>query len=517
LLAARTRAGHNKAVSFASIARILAGFATFFSLAQVVPLIYAFFEPAPPRPEVIPIAGFTASIAIGITAALLLWLGGRGAGPQLFRREGIAIVGLSWLLAGVLGAIPYVWSGAIPGAIDAVFETVSGLTTTGASVLGTGSNLMIEEMPQSILLWRSLTHWLGGLGIVLVFVILLPAMGITGKSLIATEQAGIGSDGFQPRMIEQGRLLFRVYCALTLLCIAALLGIGGMPLFDAVNHAFATIATGGFSTKNGSIAAYDSIAVECVLTLFMFVAGCNFGLLANAAQKGPRVLWKDTELRAYFAATLMLVGAATVTLMLDGRSLQGSLRAAGFNVVSVFTSTGFATEDFQRWSLPTLMLMLGSMAVGACTGSTCGGMKLVRFVVVLKLLAYTIRHYLRPKSVERIKLAGHTLNPNVISDILAIVLMWIVGIFVGAFVVALDTRLPFLSALSTSATMLGCCGPAICDVDSLGRALGPDLGPMGGFGELHAPTKVFLSFLMVLGRLEFLAPIALLSRSFWRR
>jgi trk system potassium uptake protein TrkH len=246
-------------------------------------------------------------------------------------------------------------------------------------------------------------------------------------------------------------------------------------------------------------------------------AGCNFGLLANAAQKGPRVLWKDTELRAYFAATLLLVGAATVTLMLDGRSLLGSLRAAGFNVVSVFTSTGFATEDFQRWSLPTLMLMLGSMAVGACTGSTCGGMKLVRFVVVLKLLAYTIRHYLRPKSVERIKLAGHTLNPNVISDILAIVLMWIVGIFVGAFVIALDTRLPFLSALSTSATMLGCCGPAICDVDSLGRALGPDLGPMGGFGELYSPTKVFLSFLMVLGRLEFLAPIALLSRSFWRR
>ena len=508
---------HNIRVSFAPVARILAGFATFFSLAQLVPLIYALFEPAPPRPEVIPIAGFTASIAIGITAALLLWLGGRGKGTQLFRREGIAVVGLSWLLASVLGAIPYVWSGAIPGAVDAVFETVSGLTTTGASVLGTGENMKIEEMPESILLWRSLTHWLGGLGIVLVFVILLPAMGITGKSLIASEQTGIASDGFQPRMIEQGRLLFRVYLALTLVCTVVLALGCGMSWFDAVNHAFATIATGGFSTKNASIAAFDSIGVEVVLTLFMFIAGCNFGLLANAAQKGPRVLWRDTELRAYFAATLMLVGAATVTLMLDGRPLLGSLRAAGFNVVSVFTSTGFATEDFQKWSLPTLMLMLGSMAVGACTGSTCGGMKLVRFVVVLKLLGYTIRHYLRPKSVERIKLGGQTLNPNVISDILAIVLMWIVGIFVGAFVIALDTRLPFLSSLSTSASMLGCCGPAICDVDSMGRALGPDLGPMGGFGELHAPTKVFLSFLMVLGRLEFLAPIALLSRTFWRR
>jgi len=504
-------------VSFAPVARILAGFATFFSLAQLLPLIYALFEPEPPRPEVIPIAGFAASIAIGICTALILWLGGRSEQSQLFRREGIAVVGLSWILAAVLGAIPYVWSGAIPDPVDAVFESISGLTTTGASVLGAAPNLTVEELPQSILLWRSLTHWLGGLGVVLVFVILLPAMGITGKSLIASEQTGIGNEGFQPRMIEQGRLLFRVYLLLTVACIAMLALIGGMPLFDSVNHAFATIATGGFSTKNKSIQAYDSVTVEALLTVFMFVAGCNFGLLASAVQKGPSVLWRDTELRAYFVATLLLVGAATLTLMLDGRSLLGSIRAAGFNVVSVFTSTGFATEDFQTWSLPTLMLMLGSMVVGACTGSTCGGMKLVRFVIVLKLLAYTIRHYLRPKSVERLKLGGQTLNPNVISDILAIVLMWIVGVFAGAFVISLDTRLPFLSSLSTSATMLGCCGPALCEVDSAGRALGPDLGPMGCYSELYAPTKVFLSFLMLLGRLEFLAPIAMLSRSFWRR
>ena len=205
---------------FAPVAKILAGFAIFFSLAQLVPLTYALLEGAPPRPEVIPIAGFVASIAVGICTALLLWLGSRTRETQFYRREGIAVVGLSWLLASVLGAVPYVWSGAIPGAIDAVFETVSGLTTTGASVLGTGGNLKVEELPQSILLWRSLTHWLGGLGIVLVFVILLPAMGITGKSLIASEQTSVGMDGFQPRMIEQGRLLFRVYATLTVLCAA---------------------------------------------------------------------------------------------------------------------------------------------------------------------------------------------------------------------------------------------------------------------------------------------------------
>lgn len=502
---------------FAPVAKILAGFAIFFSLAQLVPLTYALLEGAPPRPEVIPIAGFVASIAVGICTALLLWLGSRTRETQFYRREGIAVVGLSWLLASVLGAVPYVWSGAIPGAIDAVFETVSGLTTTGASVLGTGGNLKVEELPQSILLWRSLTHWLGGLGIVLVFVILLPAMGITGKSLIASEQTSVGMDGFQPRMIEQGRLLFRVYATLTVLCAALLWLACGMPLFDAVNHAFATLATGGFSTRNGSIGDYKSLPVEIVITVFMFVAGCNFGLLANATQRGPKVLLRDGELRVYFFATAILVATATIALVIDGRPVLGALRSAGFNVVSVFTSTGFATEDFQRWSLPPVMLMLGSMVIGSCTGSTAGGMKLVRFLVVCKLIGFTIRHYLRPKIVERVKLGTQPLAAAVISDILAIVLLWIGGLFVGAFVIALDTRLPFLTSISTAASMLGCVGPALCDVDSIGRALGPDLGPMGGYGELHGATKLFCGFLMVLGRLEFLAPIALLSRAFWRR
>lgn len=502
---------------FAPVARILARFAAFFCLAQLLPLVYSLLEGPTPIAEVIPVAGFAASIAFGICTSLVLWLAGRSGEKQIFRREGIAVVGLSWLLASILGAIPYVWSGAIPGAVDAVFETVSGLTTTGASVLGTGGNLRIEELPESVLLWRSFTQWLGGLGIVLVFVILLPAMGITGKSLIASEQTSVGSEGFQPRMIDQGRLLFRVYAALTAACAVALWGIGDMSWFDAINHAFTTLSSGGFSTRNGSVADFQSVPIELVLTFFMFVAGCNVGLLASATQYGPRVLWRDGELRTYAIATVLLVGAATITLMLEGRSMLGSLRAAGFNVISVFTSTGYSTEDFQRWSLPPLMLMLGSMVVGACTGSTAGGMKLVRFLVVCKLIGFTIRHYLRPKIVERLKLGSTPLSASTISDILAIVLLWILSLFLGAFVIALDTQLPFLSAISTSATMLGCCGPAICEVDALGNAIGPNLGPTGGFGELHALTKVFCSFLMVLGRLEFLVPIALLSRAFWRR
>ncbi|MGE3175560.1 MAG: TrkH family potassium uptake protein [Planctomycetota bacterium] len=501
----------------APVARVLAGFAAFFSAAQLLPLLYALFEPTDYDPELIPIAGFGASLAIGAIVSLLLWLAGRGSKAQFFRREGIAVVGLSWLLAGVLGAIPYVWSGAIPDAVDAVFETVSGLTTTGASVLGSGGNHSIEELPQSILLWRSFTQWLGGIGIVLVFVTLLPAMGITGKSLIASEQIAVGTDGFQPRMLEQARSLFVVYGTLTATCALLLWLVAGLGVFDAVNHAFTSLATGGFSTRNSSVGSFGNLAAEIVITVFMFIAGCNFGLMVTAVHRGPKLLLRDSELRVYVLITLILVGAVTAALLLDGRSLGAALRSASFNVVSVYTSTGYATEDFQAWTLPPVMLLLGSMVVGACTGSTAGGIKVIRFLVVCKLITYTVRHYLRPKSVERIKIGGQPLTAGVISAILALVLMWCGGLFLGAFVIALDDRIPFLTAMSASASMLGCCGPSLCDVDSLGRALGPDLGPMGGYGALHGATKLFLAFLMLLGRLEFLAPIALLSRVFWRR
>ncbi len=502
-------------MQLAPVAKVLAGFAAFFSVAQLLPLIYAIVETDDYAPHVSPVAGFAASCVIGVVVALLLWLAGRRPG-HFFRREGIAVVGMAWLLAGVLGALPYLWSGAIPSAVDAVFETVSGLTTTGASVLGTGDNLKIEEMPQSILLWRSITQWIGGIGIVLVFVTLLPAMGITGKSLIASEQIAVASEGFQPRMLAQARMLFGIYSGLTILCGLLLWLVGGMGGFDAVNHALTSLATGGFSTRNGSVGDFDSVPTEVIITAFMFIAGCNFGVLASISQKGPMALFRDSEFRVYVAILSSLVGIVTIALMADGRPWFDALRGASFNVTSVYTSTGYATEDFQTWEKPPMMLLLGSMIVGACTGSTAGGMKVIRFVIVCKLIAYTIRHYLRPKSVERLKFSGQALPAAAISAILALALMWGIGLFLGALVIALDTRLPFLTAVSASASMLGCCGPSLCETVN-GVAINVDLGPMGGYGDLHGATKMFLAFLMLLGRLEFLAPLALLSPGFWRR
>jgi trk system potassium uptake protein TrkH len=503
-------------VYLAPVARVLAGFAAFFSLAQLLPLAYALLERADPAAGVVPVAGFGASLLAGSCTALLLWLASRGHSGRFYHREGISVVAGAWLLAGLLGAIPYVWSGAIPSPVDALFETLSGLTTTGASVLGTAGNFAIEELPASILLWRSFTQWIGGIGIVLVFVSLLPAMGITGKSLIASEQITVASETFQPRMLDQARMLCLVYALLTGGC-TLLLTLCGMSMFDAVNHAFTALSTGGFSTRNASVAAFDDVGVELVLTAFMFFAGCNFGLLVLAAQRRPRALLTDPEFRLYVLLTAALIATIALVLWRDGTPLWTSLRRASFNVVSVYTSTGYATEDFQRWPLTAVMLLLGSMVVGACTGSTAGGIKVIRFLVVSKLIAYTVRHYVRPKSVERLKVGGQTLPAESISAILALVLLWFVGLFLGALVIALDSRLPFLTSLSAAASSLGCCGPSLCDVDSIGQSLGPDLGPMGGYGDLHSGTKLFLSFLMLLGRLEFLALLALLTPSFWRR
>lgn len=498
------------------VARLLARFVAFYSLVQALPLALSLGE----EHARFPAAGsFVASILLGLLTAGGLALVGRRAKADFFRREGLAVVGIAWLLAGVLGAVPFVWSGALPNPIDAVFETISGLTTTGASVLGSGDNPAISSLPPSLLLWRSMTQWLGGLGIVLVFVALLPAMGITGKSLLASEQIGVADDQFQPRMLDQARALFAVYLTLTVAC-GALLWLAGLTPLDAVCHTFTTLATGGFSTQDRSIAQYDSVAVEAVLTLFMFLAGCNFALLAATARGGlprPGVLLRDPEFRCYLGLAVGLVLIVAGTLLGSGHGLGASLRQASFNTISILTSTGFASADFQHWHHLALMVLFGCMIVGSCAGSTAGGLKVIRLVVGLKLIAYTVRHYVRPKSVERLKVGGQVLPAAVISGILALALMWFAGLFLGAMVLALDHRLTLLAALSTSASMLGCTGPALASVLPDGGVIGIDVGPMGGYGALHGYAKVTMMGLMILGRLEFLLPLALVVPRFWRR
>lgn len=514
----------------AQIARMLAGFATFFTVAQVPPLVVALQEPGDGRYATA--TGFLASIVIGGVVALLLRLGGRGEHGEIFRKEAIAVAGLSWILAGLLGAVPFQWSGLLPSAADAVFETVSGLTTTGASVLGSGPNPPVPDAPPSLLLWRALLQWIGGIGIILVFVALLPAMGVTGKNLLTSESVGVATQSFQPRAIEKARVIGLIYVVLTAACATLLVWIGGFGWFDAICHAFTALATGGFSTRV-SIAEFDSLGGEIVLTVSMFLAGASFAFLAANWRDGwqtVRQLARSGEFRMYALSTAVVVGACTLALCRAGVPLGPALRQASFNGVSVLTSTGYATSDFHAWPAMALLVLFGAMLVGGCSGSTAGGMKQVRLLVILKLLGYTIRQFVRPKIVERIKLDNEPLPAIVISSVLAIALMWLLTIAAGAFVLSFDTRLSFVGALSASATMVGNCGPAFAAVDptSIAQALTPggaattlagepNIGPFGGFGDLSAWAKAVMTLQMLLGRLELLTLLALLSPGFWRR
>ena len=512
------------------VARMMAGFVAFFSAAQVPPLLLAIGEPAHGRFSAL--GGFAGSIAIGAVVALLLALGGRTASGQIFRKEAIAIAGLSWFLASLLGAIPFQWSGLLPNPIDAVFETASGLTTTGATMLGSGTNCAIVDAPASLLLWRAMTHWLGGLGIVLIFVSLLPAMGVTGKNLLASESVGVGTDSYQPRAVAKARTIAAIYVALTLLCTGALMLCGGFGLFDAVCNTFATVATGGFCTR-ASIGDFHSLGGELVLMVFMFLSGCSFAVLAMNWRSGWRclpALARTGEFRVYVMVTVALIAALCIALVRAGVPFGSALRQASFNGISVLTSTGFATADFQAWPGLATLVLFCAMFVGGCSGSTAGGIKQVRLLVCLKLLAYTVRHFVRPRSVERIKLDNEVLPAAMISSILAIVLLWLVSIVFGAVLASFDERLNFVAALTASASMVGNCGPALTLVDpaaatdailygSTAATLAgtPQIGPMGGYAELRDWTKVVFTFQMVLGRLELLTLLALFTPSFWRR
>ena len=525
-------------MNLAQVARLLSLFTLFFALIQAIPLVWSLVEEPPvPTDGSTPIdaaAGFGVSIALGLVVAAILYFAGRDSEEGFFRKEGLGVVGFSWLIAGALAAIPYQWSGALPNGTDALFESISGLTTTGASVLGSRDNHTIEDLPDSLLFWRSLTQWLGGLGIVLVFVVLLPAMGVTGKNLLDSEQVGVSKDTLRPRMREQARGLFRIYLALTGSQILLLWGLSPMGFFDAMNHAFTTMATGGFSTRNTSIAAYDSLSVEIIVTLFMFLAGCNFTLLSIAALKGyssVKHLWTSTEFRVYTFITLGLILGFAIWLRIAGGEIphgDGSrsyddlgrcLRDSSFNVVSVLTSTGYGTANFQFWPGPLLLGLTLCMLCGGCAGSTAGGLKVVRVMVATKLVSYTLRHFIRPKSVERIRYDGEPLAATVISGIVALILLWFGVVLAGALVLSLDHRLDMFTSLTASASMSGCTGPALTSVmnGEVANAGGLDLGPFGGFGDLHGGTKIFLAFQMVLGRLEVLAPMVLLAPSVWRR
>lgn len=425
----------------------------------------------------------------------------RNAGRDVSRKDGYIVVTLIWVTFSLFGTLPYILSGAIPDFTDAFFETMSGFSTTGATILED-----IEALPYSILFWRMMTHWVGGLGIVFFTIAVFPIFGLGDIHLFAAESVGPMRAKLHPRISVTARWLLTIYIGLTIIC-AVCMHVAGMGWFDSVCHSMSTIATGGFSTRQASIAAFNSPTIEYVTTLFMFMGGINLSLLYLLIFKFRiKDMYNDSEFRTYLSIVIVFTIVITAGLFLTSdMGAEGSFRTALFQVVSVQTTTGFATSNYVLW-MPLLWLMLCAlMFFGACSGSTSGAMKCMRISILVKVMLNEFKRIVHPNAVIPVRMAGKIVPTGVQSAILAYTVIYIFVLLVGLFV-NMGFGLDFLDSFGLSVASVGNVGPA------LGH-----YGPMDSLAVLPDGVKWFCSFQMLVGRLEFFAVLLLFTPIFWKR
>lgn len=474
------------------VARLLGRILAAFALFMAVPLFYALVLREPVVSSFVLAAGTT-----GILGAMLFFFGEEPG--RIGIREGFLVAAGTWFLASSLGALPYWFSGWVPTYLDAVFETVSGLTTTGASIIPD-----VEAMPQSLLLWRSMTHWLGGMGIIVLFVVFLTNVGADAVNLFQAESPGPAVERVLPRIRTMALRMWQMYVFFTAVQIV-LLWVAGMNLFDAVNHTFATMATGGFSTKNASIKFYDSLSIELIIVFFMFLAGGNFALYYLVWQKGWRKLFENSEFKLYLA--IVVVSTVSIAAFLycgPGIAPATGLRDALFTVVSIMTTTGFVTADFDQWPPATKIILLLLMMIGGCAGSTAGGLKVVRLLMLMKDAAWSLLHAVHPRLVSTLKIDGKPVNAGVLHMVLQFFFLYILIFFVSVLLVAATGLEPF-DAMGAVAATLGNVGPGFGAV-----------GPTTTFAAVHPFAKAVLTADMLLGRLELFTLLVLFHPEFWQ-
>lgn len=440
--------------------------------------------------------------------ALVLGLSGIAAGwkaeSTVGKREGAVIVTSTWLLYTLIGSLPFWMSGFIPDFTDAFFETLSGFTTTGTSILNN-----IESLPYNLLFWRSMTHWIGGLGIVVIFLAILPMIGGAGYQLFTSESTTPTREKILPKINQTAKILLYVYVVLTLLCALALL-LAGMNGFDALNHALSTISTGGFSTKQLSIAYFQSPAIEYVIIFFMFFSGVNFTLYYFLVKFNFDKIIKNEELKYYI---IVLVVAAVIIFLshIDYNNSSGfrdfekSFRSSLFIVTSCITSTGLCTEDYTLWNSFTWVVMLVLMISGASTYSTSGGIKISRVVLIVKFCYYEFKKLVHPNAIIPVKFNGQIVKDEMMMRILAFTMIYTLIIVIGTFVLSLS-GLGFIESMS---------GMITCMSD-VGLGLG-QLGPTHSFSEIPVFSKWFLAFVMIVGRLEVYSVLLLFTPEFWKK
>ena len=441
---------------------------------------------------------YSACACIGVGS--ICFLIGRKAKPHLSRRDGYLIVSVAWLVFSAFGMLPFIISGYIPSVTNAFFETMSGFSSTGATILDN-----IESLPNGLLFWRSMTQWIGGLGIVFFTIAVLPIFGVGGVQVFAAEASAMAHDKVYPRIGVTAKWIWSIYIGLTG-GLAILLMFGGMSLFDAVCHAFTTTSTGGFSTKQDSIAYFNSPYIEYVITIFMFLSGINFSLLLFALTGRFKKFFKNAELKWFFISVVILtVFIATGLYWTMDMNGETAFRKSVFQVVSLHTSTGFATANYMTW--PSLLwgLITVIMLMGACAGSTTGGIKCIRLLIVSKLTRNEFKHITHPNAVLPVRVNNQVISPSLRSTILAF-------LFLYAFIIIVST----LTLMGLGMEMIESLG---CSISSLGN-MGPSLGKYGpdnSWSTIPTAAKWVLSFLMLMGRLEIFTVLLLFTGNFWKK
>jgi len=414
-------------------------------------------------------------------------------------RDGLAIVVVGWLLASFFGSFPFFLSGSIPSFVDAFFETVSGFTTTGATILND-----VEALPKGLMFWRSFTHWIGGMGILVFTIALLPAMGIGSFYIFKAETPGPTADKIMPRLSETAKTLYLVYLILTFIQIV-LLKLGGMSLYDAALYTFGTVGTGGFSTKNAGVGAYDSVYLQMVIAFFMVLAGMNFSIYVNLLKGNLRDTFKSEELKLYLSIIL------TATVLIFGSLYFGkqenfgrALKDAFFQVSSIITTTGYTTVDFDLWPAFAKTVLFLLMFVGGCAGSTAGSIKVMRILVLVKVVKREIARIFHPRAMIQVKIGSRALPGETITGITGFFILYMLVFAAGVLVVSLE-GLNMESTVSAVAATLGNIGPGFGAV-----------GPMRNFSGFSNASKLMFSLLMLLGRLEIYTFLAFLAPRAWR-
>lgn len=435
-----------------------------------------------------------------LAGAALFFINRSASGKDLRKREGFIVVTLGWLFMSLFGCLPYIFTGSIDGFTNAFFETMSGYTTTGATILDD-----IEAAPKSILLWRSLTQWIGGMGIIVLAVAILPILGISSVQLFSAEAPGLRPDKITPRIADTAKRLWLIYLSLTLL-ETLLLKFAGMGIYDAVNHSLTTVSTGGFSTKQASVAHFNSPLIEYIITVFMFLGGTNFILIYWLLKGRLNKLWENEEFRFYASGITVFILVVTAALIAKGMyGLEESFRNSAFQVVSLITTTGFGTEDYTLWGSGLTMFAFLLLFAGGSAGSTAGGMKMIRHLILFKNGSAEMRRHMHPSAVIPIRINGRALPYNMASAVLAFIMLYIVVFALGSILLA-AMGISFDTAIGAVATSLGNVGPGIADV-----------GPSYTFNFLPSAAKWELCFLMLVGRLELFTVLLLFTPYYWRR